>query len=162
MRRLTQRIEIVKISPIVNFFLCFRSQKNPSPTQIILPWTLDKNHAKKPPAFEPREVFREQKKKRLVSTKRSLIPMQLAFGKGGSVSNKRLVSTRRDRKRIRQPAYFIEILADSVSSFGGRSLPYTRRRHGGQNSHLKAKKSTALLLDERTAFGVQIKKAPGF
>ena len=68
-------------------------------------------------------VFREQKKKRLVSTKRSLIPMQLAFGKGGSVSNKRLVSTRRGRERIRQPAYFIEILADSVSSFGGRSLP---------------------------------------
>ena len=40
--------------------------------------------------------------------------MQLAFGKGGAVSEKRLVLTRRDCERIRQPAYFIQILADSV------------------------------------------------
>jgi hypothetical protein len=38
------------------------------------------------------------------------------------VSEKRLVSTRRDRERIRQPAYFIQILADSVS-YLGRATP---------------------------------------
>ncbi len=42
------------------------------------------------------------------------------------MSEKRLVSTRRDRERIRQPAHFIQILADSVVHFGGRSLPLSK------------------------------------
>ena len=53
-RRFTQCIEIVQISALCIFFVCSRSQKKISPTRIITPWTLDKNHAKKPPAFEPR------------------------------------------------------------------------------------------------------------